>query len=224
MISEPELDGGDVFVTSEVLTETPPPRPPRTRRPWLWALGGAVLASAVWGGGLYAYEKRQPSGPDLGGYKSVQSLCETAEFKALAGVLGEPSGDALAAGMDDPAVFETSCPMMFGPPESGFSVSLKYTLHKVSDPGPEFAARARYYELTTPIDGIGEKAFFDGRGGEGGEIRVLDGQVELELSVYRQYETDEEGNPLGDTKPIDLSGIEVPMTQDLLAVMAALKK
>ncbi|MFE1549774.1 hypothetical protein [Streptomyces sp. NPDC058718] len=224
MISEPELDGGDGFVTSEVLTETPPPAPPRTRRPWLWALGGAVLASAVWGGGLYAYEKRQPPGPDLGGYKAVDDLCAIAEFKALSGVLGESSGDAMTAGMDDPAVFETSCPTMFGPPESGFSVSLTYTLHKVSDPGPEFEARAKYYGLSTPVDGIGEKAFFGDRGEDGGEFRVLDGQVEITLSVYRQYETDEEGNPLGDPKPIDLSGIEVPMTQDLLAVMAALKK
>ncbi|WP_314611821.1 hypothetical protein [Streptomyces stackebrandtii] len=224
MISEPELDGGDGFVTSEVLTETPPPGPPRTRRPWLWALGGAVLASAVWGGGLYAYEKRQTSGPDLGGYKAVENLCEIAEFKALSGVLGEPSGDAMTAGMDDPAVYETSCPAMFGPPESGFSVSLKYTLHRVSDPGPEFEARSKYYELTTPIDGIGEKAFFATRGSEGAEFRVLDGQVEIELSVYRQYETDEQGNPLGEPKPVDLSGIEVPMTQDLLALMAALKK
>ncbi|RSS55289.1 hypothetical protein [Streptomyces sp. WAC01280] len=224
MISEPELDGGDGFVTSEVLTETPPPGPPRTRRPWLWALGGAVLASAVWGGGLYAYEKPQPSGPDLGGYKAVEDLCAVAEFNALAGVLGEPSKDGMTGGMDDPAVHETSCPVIFGPPETGFSVSLRYTLHKVSDPGPEFEARAKYVDLSTPIDGIGEKAFFDGRGGEGGEMRVLDGQVEIELSIYRQYETDEQGNPLGEPKPVDLSGIEVPMTQDLLALMAALKK
>ncbi|WP_024758660.1 hypothetical protein [Streptomyces exfoliatus] len=228
MISEPELDGGDGFVTSEVLTETPPPgspAPPRARRPWLWALGGAVLASAVWGGGLYAYEKRQGGpGPDLGGYKPVENLCKAAELKALGTILGERSADGEGPSLDDPAVYETFCPVSFGPPESGFSVSLTYTLHKVSDPGPEFEARAKYVELTTPVDGIGEKAFFDDRGGEGGEFRVLDGQVEINLSVYRQYETDEQGTPLEGLPPIDLSGIEVPMTQDLLAVMAALKK
>lgn len=227
MISEPELDGGDAFVTSEVLTETPPPgppRPPRTRRPWLWALGGAVLASAVWGGVLYTYEQRKAAGPDLGGYKAVENVCERVQFKALAVILGKQSVDGTGPGMDDPALYEAFCPISFGPPESGHGVSLRYTLHKVTDPEPEFESRAKYYELTTPIDGIGEKAFFADRGGEGGELRVLDGQVEIELSVYRQYETDEQGNPVGESEPIDLSGIEVPMTQDLLALMAALKK
>ncbi|MER7913401.1 hypothetical protein, partial [Streptomyces sp. NPDC096068] len=35
MISEPELVGGGGFERPEVLTEAPPPRPPRAHRPWL---------------------------------------------------------------------------------------------------------------------------------------------------------------------------------------------
>ncbi|MDX2559629.1 hypothetical protein PV371_08205 [Streptomyces sp. TX20-6-3] len=224
MISEPELDGDTSYVTTEVLTEEQAPRPPRPRRPWLWALGGAVVASAVWGGGLYAVQRGDEPGPDLGGYQQGVELCEVAELKALAGILGKRSEDGLGPEMDEPAVFETSCSMTFGPPESGYSVSLSYSLHKVSDPGPEFAPRAKYQDLTTPISGLGEQAFFDARGGEGGELRVLDGQVELALSVYRQYDTDAEGNEIGNTNPVDLSGIDVPMTQDMLALMAALKK
>ncbi|MFD4318842.1 hypothetical protein [Streptomyces sp. NPDC058548] len=223
MISEPELDGDTSYVTTEVLTEEQAPRPPRPRRPWLWALGGAVVASAVWGGALYAVQRGEEPGPDLGGYKQAK-LCEVAKLKALAGVLGERSEDGVGPEMDEPAVFETSCSMSFGAPESGYSVSLSYTLHKVSDPGPEFAPRSKYYDLTTPIGGLGEQAFFDDRGGEGGELRILDGQVEIALSIYRQYSTDAEGNEIGNTKPIDLSGIDVPMTQDMLALMAALKK
>ncbi|SEC59736.1 hypothetical protein [Streptomyces sp. TLI_105] len=224
MISEPELVGGVEFDAPEVLTETPPPRPPRARRPWLWALGGAVLASAVWGGGLYAYGQKKEPGPDLGGYTSEVKLCEVAKLKALGGILGKRSEDGIGPEMDDQAVYETSCQITFGPPEAGYSASLTYTLHKVTDPGPEFAARAKYYDLTTPIGGLGEAAVFDDRQGEGGELRVLDGQVEIELSVNRQYSTDEFGKPLGVPKPVDLSGIDVPMTEDLLALMAELKK
>ncbi|MFF9848900.1 hypothetical protein [Streptomyces litmocidini] len=224
MISEPELVGGVGFDAPEVLTEARPPRPPRARRPWLWALGGAVLASAVWGGGLYAYGQKEEPGPDLGGYASEVKLCEVAQLKALGGILGKRSQDGDGLGMDDPAVYEASCSPTFGDPDAGYSASLTYTLHKVTDPGPEFAARAKYYDLTTPIGGLGEAAFFDDRGGEGGELRVLDGQVEMALSVSRQYSTDENGNPLGDPEPVDLSGIDVPMTQDMLALMAALKK
>ncbi|WP_426365873.1 hypothetical protein [Streptomyces sp. E-08] len=223
MISEPELVGGVEFDDPEVLTDVPPPRPPRTRRPWLWALGGAVLASALWGGGLYAYAQKKDPGPDLGGYPTGVKLCEKAKLKALGGILGKRSEDGIGPEMDDPAVYETSCSMMYGDPDAGYSATLTYTLHKVTDPGPEFAARAKYYDVATPIGGLGEQAFFDDRGGEGGQIRVLDGQAQFELEVYRQYSTDEQGNPLGEAEPVDLSGIDVPMTQDLLALMAALR-
>ncbi|MEW1694445.1 hypothetical protein ACIQCR_28950 [Streptomyces sp. NPDC093249] len=225
MISEPELEGGTGFDTIEVLTEVRPPRAPRARRPWLWALGGAVLASAVWGGGLYAYERRQERGPDLRGYGPVGAeLCEKAEFKALSGILGKPGGAGDGPLLEEPALLMSSCNMAFGSAETGYQLSLRYTLHKVTDPGPEFAAHAKYYDLNTPIEGIGDQAFFDDRSGEGGEMRVLDGQAEIELTLYRQYGTDADGNMIEETKPLDLSGIEVPMTQDVLALMEALKK
>ncbi|WP_369146239.1 hypothetical protein [Streptomyces sp. R44] len=224
MISEPELVGGAEFDDPEILTEAPPPRPPRARRPWLWALGGAVLASAVWGGGLYAYGQKKEPGPDLGGYTAEVKLCEVAKLKALGGILGKRSQDGVGPEMDDPSVYETSCQMTFGDPDAGYSASLTYTLHKVTDPGPEFMARSKYYDLTTPVGGLGEQAFFDGRGGEGGDLRILDGQAEIALNIYRQYSTDAQGRPLGEGKEIDLSGIDVPMTQDMLAVLAQLKK
>ncbi|MFB7029049.1 MULTISPECIES: hypothetical protein [unclassified Streptomyces] len=224
MISEPELVGGGGFERPEVLTEAPPPRPPRARRPWLWALGGAVVASAVWGGGLYAYERREPPGPDLGGYKEVDDLCGKAKLEALTAVLGKQAGTGAGPVMDEPALHRRSCSLDFGSMETGYSGNVVYTLHKVTDPGPEFGAWGKYYELTTPIDGVGEKALFDDRGGEGGELRVLDGQIEIELSISRQYATDEHGEVIQETRPLDLSGIEVPMTQDVLALMAELKK
>ncbi|MFE5511209.1 hypothetical protein ACFQ9J_11430 [Streptomyces sp. NPDC056529] len=227
MISEPELVGGGGFERPEVLTEAPPPRPPRppsARRPWLWALGGAVVASAVWGGGLYAYEVRKPPGPDLGGYKEAGDLCAEAKLEALAGALGKrvQAGDGPV--MDEPAVHHRSCSLAFGSLETGYQANVSYTLHKVTDPGPEFGAWGKYHELGTPIDGVGEKALFDERGDEGGELKVLDGQVEIELSLHRQYATDANGDVIQETDPIDLSGIEVPMTQDVLALMAELKK
>ncbi|MFB8078142.1 hypothetical protein [Streptomyces sp. NPDC056013] len=224
MISEPELDGDTSYESTEVLTEERAPRPPGPRRPWLWALGGAVVASAVWGGALYAVQRGEEPGPDLGGYRQVADFCGRAPLKALSGILGKRSVDGTGPEMDDPAVYEASCSMVFGPPESGYSVSVTYTLHRVVDPGPEFAARAEYYGLAMPVDGVGEAAFFDGRGGEGGELKVLDGQVEITISIYQQYGTDADGKPIEMKNPIDLSGIEVPMSQDALALMAALKK
>ncbi|KQX58877.1 MULTISPECIES: hypothetical protein [unclassified Streptomyces] len=227
MISEPELDGGTGFDAAEVLTEERaprPPRPPGTRRPWLWALGGAVLASAVWGGGLYAYGQRAEPGPDMRGYRQVENLCGTAKLKALTGILGERSEDGVGPEMDDPALHQSFCSMTFGSPENGYSLTLTYAIHKEVDPGPEFAAKAKYASLNKPIDGIGEQAFFDDRSGEGGELSVLDGQIEIGLSLYRQYNSGPDGTMVEPKAPVDLSGIEVPMSQDVLSLMEALRK
>ncbi|MFF5918331.1 hypothetical protein ACFY8C_08295 [Streptomyces flavochromogenes] len=223
MISEPEFVGTVEFDDPEVLTETPPPRPPRSRRPWLWALGGAVLASAVWGGGLYAYGQKKDPGPDLGGYKPVEEFCKVAELKGLAGALGKRIDAGFGPSLDEPAISESSCQITFGSAEAGPSVSVTYTLHKVTDPGPEFAARTQQHGVLQKVEGVGEQAFFDDESGQGGRLRVLDGQAEFDFQVYAQggYEVD---GKLIEPPPVDLSGIDVPMTQDALALMQALKK
>lgn len=107
--------------------------------------------------------------------------------------------------------------------DTGPSVSVTYTLHKVTDPGPEFAARAQQYGVLQKVDGVGEQAFFDDESGQGGHLRVLDGQAEFDLQLYTQGGHDENGKPI-DAPQVDLSGIDVPMIQDVLALMKALRK
>ncbi|MEU2506745.1 hypothetical protein ABZ621_18830 [Streptomyces sp. NPDC007863] len=226
MISEPELEGGAPFETAEVLTEERPPRPPRpprARRPWLWALGGAVAASAVWGAGLYAYGQRAEPGPDLGGYRAVDDLCARAELKGMAAVLGKRGTAGAGPELDDPAMRQSTCTVNFGEGDREQSVNVRYTLHRVTDPGPEFAAVAEEFGLTEPIGGVGEQAFFSDRAEDGGMLRVLDGQAVLELEASRTYYETEDGELVQQGAP-DLSGSDVPLTQDALALMAALKK
>nr|WP_223182722.1 MULTISPECIES: hypothetical protein [unclassified Streptomyces] len=206
------------------MTEERPPRPPRAGRPWAWALGGAVLASTVWGGGVYAYAQREEPGPDLGGYATDVTLCDAMKLKALGGILGERRESGAGAELAEPSLYQTYCSTSFGPVEAGFDVGVTYTVHKVSDPEPEFEARAKGLDLIVSIGGLGERAFFGGRSGDGGELRVLDGQIEIEMSLSRLYRSDGQGRIVEDKNPVDLSGIEVPMTQDLLALMEELKK
>ncbi|MEU9706342.1 hypothetical protein [Streptomyces sp. NPDC047981] len=231
MISEPELVGGEEFPAAEApTTETvePSERPSRPGRPWLWALGGAVAASAVWAGGLYAYERSQDDGPDLAGYVTVADLCERAELKGLAGVLGPKSAD-VGASADNHAALDTAyCSVTMGKPETGHGVSITYRLHKVTDPGPEFLAR---YEGSSwgdfqRIDGLGEATFFIMHpGDEGAEMAVLDGQVELEISVSTNSVWDAEaGEETTNTEAVDLTGIDAVLAEDLTALVAALKK
>ncbi|MER5735891.1 hypothetical protein ABT117_09465 [Streptomyces sp. NPDC002262] len=225
MISEPELEGGAPFEATEVLTEERAPRPRRARPPWRWALGGALAASVLWGGGLYAYHagQRQPEGVDLRGYESVEDLCERAELKGLEAVLGDRSGSGgTGPYLDEPAMSESSCSAEFGEGERQQGVEITYTLHKQTDPGPEFAARAKQHDLTEPIGGVGEQAFFSGSE-DGGRMWVLDGQAVLEFSLYRNYIEDENGEVTERGAP-DLTGIDVPLSQDALALLAALRK
>ncbi|GAA3927862.1 hypothetical protein GCM10022244_41250 [Streptomyces gulbargensis] len=222
MISEPELDGGSGFGGPAPLVEPPAPARPAGRRPWLWALGGALAASVVWGAGLSAYEQREDAGPDLRGYKPVEDPCTVAELPALAGALGERSQSGGSPVLSEPALHVAQCTVTFGPVDRGPQVSITYTLHKVTDPGPEFDARALDQGSIRTIDGLGERAFFDDRGEEGGLLRILDGQIEVDLDVSRQYVADADGTV--EASEADLSGIEVPLTQDALALLTALKK
>ncbi|MFG2643041.1 hypothetical protein ACGFYP_18990 [Streptomyces sp. NPDC048370] len=231
MISEPELVGGEEFPAGQVLAPEPAePKPPRTGRPWLWALGGAVVASAVWAGGLYAYGRSQEGGPDLAGYGTVADLCARAELKGLVGALGAKASDVGASAENHAALDTAHCSLTLGAPDTGHGVSISYRLHKVTDPGPEFAARheGSSWGDFQRVDGVGETGFFLLHpGDEGAEMAVLDGQVELEISVSAQSVWDEDadtGRPAKGTAKVDLSGIDTLLAQDLTALMAALKK
>ncbi|MGW1012010.1 hypothetical protein ACWD4X_18515 [Streptomyces termitum] len=231
MISEPEFVGGADFDGREVLTEADPPPSAardRSRRPWAWALTGALVASALWGGGLYGYGRwsdgREEEAADLGGYRVVENLCQRAGLKALEAVLGKRSGaSGSSPSLDEPALAQSSCSVTFGEGDREQGVEVVYTLHKVTDPGPEFGALAKYHGLAKPVGGVGEEAYFADHGEDGGELRVLDGQAVLELSPHRSYYEDENGEAVEQGVP-DLSGIDVPMAQDALALLAELRK
>ncbi|MFD7322382.1 hypothetical protein ACFV9D_15050 [Streptomyces sp. NPDC059875] len=228
MISEPELVGGVDFPTGQVLVVEPPrTKAPGPRRPWLWALGGAVVTSAVWAGGLYAYERTQGDGVDLAGYRTVDQLCEKAQLKALSEVLGTQSTDAGSPTEKHPALDRARCSVTLGSPETGYSAEISYDLHKVTDPGPEFEARLGDMAADAePVEGIGERAFFHRDDDDSGAwMRVLDGQAELEIWISSQQTWDvETDEAVPSTKTVDLSGIDTVLAQDLRTLMAALKR
>ncbi|MET9349731.1 hypothetical protein [Streptomyces termitum] len=230
MISEPEFVGGADFDGREVLTEADPPPSAardRSRRPWAWALTGALVASALWGGGLYGYGRwsdgREEEAADLGGYGVAENLCQRAGLKALETVLGKRSGAASRPSLDEPALAQSSCSVTFGEGDREQGVDAIYTLHKVTDPGPEFGALVKYQAPAKPVGGVGEEAYFEDYGEDGGRLWVLDGQAVLELFTHHTYYGDENGEVVERDTP-DLSGIDVPMTQDALALLAELRK
>ncbi|MFE5485949.1 hypothetical protein [Streptomyces sp. NPDC056527] len=234
MISEPELAGGAEFPVAETV-RSEPTRPPSPRRPWLWALGGAVVASALWAGGLYAYERSQDGGPDLDGYRTTANLCEQAELKALSTALGKKAVDAGGLTTNHSALDIARCNATLGGRDSGFDVAITYSLHKATDPGPEFEPRIQdtsYGEDFQRVDGLGETALLwvdrPPKGpSTGAWIQVLDGQAEvrIEIMAIEAYETEPEtGEATERPTSHDLSGIGDFLAEDARALMAALKK
>ncbi|QIP84874.1 hypothetical protein GLX30_13495 [Streptomyces sp. Tu 2975] len=262
MISEPEMVPEGYFGAAElpqqrvaaddVVTEGQgqgPGGPRRARPAWLWALGGAVVASAVWAGGLYVHATAEP---DLGGYRESRNLCLDAELNALTAAIGERVDQGSAWRSTHESLDDVSCYIEMRPQgyelptdEDGNelgslpSVSVGYTLHKKTDPGPEFegmmAARHTAVEDTAVddaavddatgadgttalrrVDGLGELAFVV-RDSGGVTLEVLDGQAVVSLSTTSDWDA-ETGEPL-----TDVSDFEPMLVEDMRALLARLK-
>ncbi|MER7395457.1 hypothetical protein ABT381_08065 [Streptomyces sp. NPDC000151] len=153
---------------------------------WLWAVGGAVVASAVWAGVLFATGGLgglggEPS-PDLRGYRYQSDLCrstswtpfEDARFKMEDSSTSDSAGEnPESSGHEDPALDSMWCNADLVPEDAGsddYSSTLVYSkafLHKKTDPAPEFAAQYRSYEQerssthykVEPVRGIGDEAY-----------------------------------------------------------------
>lgn len=229
MISEPELvgddgrppAGADVLDSAEAHQE-PGPAGLRARRFWLWALGGAVAASVVWAGGLYAYQTRDP---DLGGYRSVDNLCEVADLKALTTALGERGGNSVGPNSRHEVLDQLGCQVQIGADPRSYDVWIGYDLHKKADPGIEFEVLAADWwgdGEGEPLTGVGEKAIY-GQSPGSALLRVLDGQAVLTMNISATYDQNPDEPRPDDVDVSALSGIKEFMVEDMEVLMDRLK-
>lgn len=155
------------------LPSPPGVTPPRTssgaRVPgWVWGVGGAVLASAVWGAAVIVNGGFHPeTEPDLAGYHFHKELCDAVDLAAFekhyVPTVDEPRTSRHAT---HEALDSSTCALRFkdgrSPEgESGFEdpspggehgyppttyVDFRASWHKKADPGPEFEGRVRTKE------------------------------------------------------------------------------
>ncbi|MFF9481022.1 hypothetical protein [Streptomyces sp. NPDC014733] len=149
---------------------------------WIWAIGGAVAASALWGSLLFATGgfSSEPS-PDLAGYAYTSDLCADTSLKPFEEGRYRPSQNDSTSGSNpehsgsqQPSVDSMWCNITLqqdGGSSSDYSSASVYTtavLHKKSDPAPEFADTYRAYEKqsspsnrykVTPVEGLGDEAY-----------------------------------------------------------------
>ncbi|KUH35765.1 MULTISPECIES: hypothetical protein [Streptomyces] len=203
-------------------------RDPRGR-PWPWALGGALVASVVWGGGL-AVHQALDRGPDLGGYRATDGLCAEAPLSSLVAAYGKRGATTSDDSTRHPALDRAYCSVQLGEQPTTYEVTIRYELHRQVDPGAEFDAKERQSLLDEgpepqPVVGLGEQAYF-GDGASYADLVVLDGHTVLGLSVslVHEYDLDGEDHESPDEQEVPaLTDVKGPMVEDMRKLMEVLR-
>jgi hypothetical protein len=147
---------------------------------WLWALGGAVVASAVWAGVVFGTGALggEPKA-DLAGYRYTPNLCTSTDLNAIedAGYEQKDSSGSTNpqhSSSRDPALDSMACNINFAATDASSSdyssewLSTTAGLHRKTDPEPEFEAQYRQYEnqkssgytyKVSEVDGLGDEAY-----------------------------------------------------------------
>ncbi|MFB7468385.1 hypothetical protein ACFCZ1_33730 [Streptomyces sp. NPDC056224] len=225
MIGEPELDGEwgpDAPPAGEAQPDASRGPARRPARPWLWALGGALLASLVWAGTLAGSQDRFSGAPRIA-YRNAENLCKEAPLSAVSRAATKLSGDAPRHG-EHPALDWSYCMYNTYPAEGSmrYGAEALVQLHKKTDPRAEFGAAPESLSYmwdaaaeVEQVPGLGERALIS-RSGVGHRLQVLDGGAVFTLKF------DWYGEP--DTPEPDDDAIKAAMIEDVRTLMAALKR
>ncbi|MER5362014.1 hypothetical protein [Streptomyces sp. NPDC002785] len=218
----------------------------RPRRPWLWALGGVVMASALWAAALFLYGVGDRT-PDMHGYQLDQDPCPSLQLKSIgAAIAPRESTTKVESGLlNHAALDQVQCfiPLRSraGAERPGDGWSIEYTvgitvaLHKKTDPGAEFEARRRVTEFGVDpeakletVPDLGDRAYLLTRDDGNSELRVLEGGavLSLSLSAFSQYQRDDHSeDEAGDGPDVpDLSPYQSAMISDMRDLMSSLKQ
>ncbi|MER6202672.1 hypothetical protein ABT234_35530 [Streptomyces sp. NPDC001586] len=227
MITDPELDGE--WDTAQA-AEPAEPLAPRERaaaataRPWLWALGGVVAASAVWAGGLYALGDRMAA-PTLS-YRATKNLCEDFRAQALTGITGDLHKRPVNQEVGHPALDGAACVLNNNADSRDFSVYVNTALHKKVDPSAEFDVPSVDDLVnvgglrTEEVPDLGERAVMTSWAGEQGmNLKVLDGGAVFNLRVFAATFAEKDGRPATDS-----NAVQAALIADMRELMAALKE
>jgi len=267
VISEPEMTSGLSLATSggpDLLAAGPEPERPwsaepadhsdsgapapaaprhrfRADRPWVWALGGALAASALWTGGTTAWQHGHRHTPDLHGYRIEGNPCTTDVLRPLFTATPSPQFTTWPAEMSTgQALDRAQCAAVSTGepsttrPSTDFVATVSVELHKKTDPGPEFHdTRAQALQsmeradTVSAVRGIGDEAYL---------LTIVPSQIELKvrnggaviavaLSVRTTAPADDAdvgGHDASPSQP-DITRYRIPLIATARAVMAELR-
>ncbi|MFG2991655.1 hypothetical protein ACGFZK_20575 [Streptomyces sp. NPDC048257] len=198
-------------------------------RPWLWALGGVLVASAVWAGGLYA-TGNPSAGPEIS-YRAPKNLCEDFRARALSGITGDMHNKRpVNHESDHPAVYTARCVLENAGKDgvaSDVTVEARVDLHRKTDPSAEFdvpvLGNIAYMGAgrTAAVPDLGERSVMTVMPGERWLIlKVLDGGVVFSVEASApDFLEEKNGRPA-----TDVDAVQAAMIEDVRALMTALKE
>ncbi|MEV0318569.1 hypothetical protein ACIBKX_10210 [Streptomyces sp. NPDC050658] len=157
-----------------------PPTAPRKPTPgWVWGIGGAVVASALWAGALFAtggLGSGSGGDADLAGYAYAKNLCDATKLEAFQKEY-ELDTDSTATthyGSRQKGLDQSYCSRKLKDPEAdadSYASTYVYSTavwHKATDPEGEFASEWKAYEdqsqktygyTTKAVSGMGDEAY-----------------------------------------------------------------
>ncbi|MEU7239372.1 hypothetical protein [Streptomyces sparsogenes] len=225
--STPETAAGGGYGPMGVQPPMPPAGPGGPSgggKGWLWALGGAVVASAVWAGvvfstgGFGSGEKKA----DLGTYQYASDLCASSDFTPIENASFKEKDSTSGSNpqhssSQDPAMDSMTCNVDYEPSTSSssdYSSAWLYTtayLHRKTDPAPEFKATYMSYKnqktssthyKVTKVSGVGDEAYVVAQEYEGSSnssayviLGVRDGWMTYQ-TTWSQYASTSSDNPV----------------------------
>ncbi|MEU9376116.1 hypothetical protein AB0D94_20395 [Streptomyces sp. NPDC048255] len=227
MITEPELDGewGTARSAESAEALAPRERAAGGSRPWLWALGGALVASALWAGGLHAFGDRL-AGPALS-YRTTKNLCDDFASPALNRITGDlHKSRPVNHEYSHPAVDGAFCSLTNGGDRPDFSVDVQVDLHKKTDPSVEFDVPSFEYAAglgdvrREAVPGLGERAVMTASAGEQFLVlKVLDGGAVFTVKVFVSTYAERNERPA-----TDATAVQAALIADTRDLITALKE
>ncbi|MFF3849969.1 hypothetical protein [Streptomyces sp. NPDC002328] len=213
--SQPQPQPGNPYLQQNPYGPAPAPPSGGGRggagRAVLWAVVGAVVASAAWAAGVFLLWGDQDE-PVLRGYTAPANLCTGADYSSFEAEYTGDAGTPTHNELEDPALDDSYCSVSLKKSGSTYTdayLSIRLELHKKTDPGPEFTARWKNYaEGRTGYDvdsvtGIGDEAYLVSKDTTGSSssgsmdatLAVRDGWVtyEMSYSIYlSSYDEDKD--------------------------------
>ncbi|SDO10895.1 hypothetical protein SAMN05216259_107295 [Actinacidiphila guanduensis] len=158
----------------------------------LWAVVGAAVASALWGGGVLLLGKDSGAKADLRGYTVRNDLCSSADLTAFSGTYAggsTPTAYTTKGRTLDEMECSEGMKISATSDLSDAYVDIEVDLHKKTDPAGEFDDQWLGYRqhkpasTVVPVSGYGDEAFLvTASGSDEVTLAVRDGWVTYSMT------------------------------------------